>query len=43
MVTATCTAPFEPTEVWEIALAQDATVDVLDVTEDGGARHHRDQ
>ena len=37
MVTATCTAPFEPTEVWEIALAQDATVDVLDVTEDGWA------
>ena len=37
MDTATCTAAFEPTEVWQIALAQGATVDILDVAEDGWA------
>ena len=37
MRTATATAAFEPTEAWQIALAQDAAVDVLKVDEDGWA------
>ena len=38
MRTATATAAFEPTEAWQLALAADATVDVLKVDDAAPAR-----